>query len=85
MGGSSPLTAIEKKILLFFQEHPHAIETVRGISTWAGEPPEVARSALEVLVGKKWILTHETSAVTGYTLTGEEKLLIQIRDILGIS
>ena len=82
MPDADPLTPTGKKILLFFQEHPHAVETARGISTWLGASPDVVGKALDDLVERKWLLTHETSVVVGYTLTGDEKLVAQIRSVL---
>ena len=32
----NPLTPVQLKVMRFFKEHPHAVETVRGIATWLG-------------------------------------------------
>lgn len=78
------LSFIQKRILLFFQEHPHAVETIRGVATWVGGEEKLIEEALKGLVGRKWLLAHETSAVTGYSLTRDERHLGQIRKSLGL-
>ncbi len=87
MGGckldASSLTPLERQILQFFQEHPHAVETVRGIATWLGHEVAAVEEALKCLVSRKWLAMDETSAVRGYALTGDERLLSQIRQVLG--
>ncbi len=72
----------QRRILRFFQEHPQAVETVRGISTWIGLEPKMILEALEGLVSRKWLVPIKTSAVTGYTLTRNERLLGQIQEAL---
>jgi len=75
------VTPVQRRILNFFQEHPHAVETVRGISTWLGDETEVIQEALESLVGRKWLTADQTSAVRGYVLTRDERLLTQIQEL----
>jgi len=77
------LTPVQRQILKFFQEHPQAVETVRGIATWLGQEAEVVEQALEGLVSRKWLALHETSAVRGYALTADARFLTQIREALG--
>ena len=76
------LTPIERKILKFFQEHPQAVETVRGIATWLGHEAEAVEEALKGLVGRKWLIADQTSVVRGYTLTGDDRVLTQIQEAL---
>ena len=73
------MTVIQRRILRFFQEHPHAVETVRGIASWVGVEVELIAEALKDLQEKRWLTADETSAVTGYALTRDERLLTQIR------
>ena len=73
---------IHRRILRFFQEHPHAVESVRGISAWLGDEQEQISRALEELVVRKWLAAHETAAVRGFALTRDERVLAQIRQLL---
>ena len=81
-GSPSSLTALERRILAFFQEHPEAVETVRGITRWLGEEAEPVVVALQQLAERGWLTADETSAVTGYALTGDTHLLAQIGQAL---
>ncbi len=82
MSSAFSLTPLQLRILRFFQEQPHAIETGRGIATWLGDEQRSIEKALEGLVGRKWLAMHETAAVTGYALTRDERFLTQIREVL---
>ena len=79
---SSP-TAVQRRILRFFQDHPHAVETVRGIGLWVGEEEKVIREALSDLLIRKWLTADETAAITAYALTRDERTLVQIREAIG--
>ena len=76
------MTVIQRRILRFFQEHPQAVETVRGIATWVGVESELISEALKELLEKRWLTADETSAVTGYALTQDDHLLAQIRQVV---
>ena len=76
------ISPIERQILQFFIEHSNAVETVRGMSTWLGAEPEAIESALNGLVEKKWLSSHAAGALTGYTLTSEERFVSQIKQTL---
>ena len=76
------LSPIQRKTLKFFHENPQAVETVRGIAVWLGEEAVAAEAALEVLVKHKWLAVHESSAVKGYALTHDERVLTRIKTIL---
>ena len=80
----NPLSAalIQRRILRFFQEQPHAVETARGIATWVGLEVSLIGQVLKDLLEKKWLTADETSAVTGYALTRDERHLEQIRQLL---
>ena len=79
--GEGPFSAtwIQRRVLRFFQEHPHAVETVRGIASWVGVEVPLIGEALKGLLERKWLTADETSAVTGYALTRDGRLLAQIR------
>ncbi|MBI3615939.1 MAG: hypothetical protein HY211_05415 [Candidatus Omnitrophica bacterium] len=81
MSGFS-LTPVQRQILKFFQQHPQAVETVRGIASWLGHEAKVVEEALKELVGRRWLATDETSAVRGYALTGDRRMLTQIQEAL---
>ncbi len=76
------MTPVQRQILKFFQEHPQAVETVRGLATWLGHEVAVVEQALEGLVSRRWLALHETSAVRGYALTADARFLAQIREAL---
>ena len=79
------LTAIQRRILRFFQEQPQAVETARGISTWIGVEMEAIAEAVQDLLKRRWLTADETSVVTGYALTRDERLLTQIRNAMEAS
>ena len=74
------LTVVQRKMLRFFQEHPHAVETARGIAAWVGAEPETIAGEIQDLLRRKWLTADETSAVTGYALTRDERFLSRIRE-----
>ena len=82
MSDQPSLTPTQKRILRFFYEQPHAVETVRGLATWLSVESQVAQEALNGLVIRKWLLTHQTVAVIGYALTDDDQLLIQIEEAM---
>ena len=75
-------TALQRRILRFFKEHPHAVEAVRGIASWVGVEVDSIGEALKGLLEKKWLTADKTSAVIGYALTRDERLLAQIQQVL---
>lgn len=81
--GSLPLTALQRKILLFFKEHPQAVETARGISAWVGEEAQAILESLAGLLERQWLTADQTSAVTAYALTTDTQALAQIAQALG--
>lgn len=82
MGGLCALTHLQRKILRFFHEQPHAVESARGISTWIGAEPEHVEEAVGDLLERGWLDSDQTSAARGYSLTRDDKLLTQIRRAL---
>ena len=79
------LTALQRRILHFFQGHPQAVETARGIGAWVGVEMETIAASVQDLLKRRWLTADETSAVTGYALTRDERLLAQIQDALEAS
>jgi len=76
------LTALQRRILHFFQGHPQAVETARGIAVWVGVEMETIAESVQDLLKRRWLTADETSAVTGYALTRDERLLAQIQNAL---
>ncbi len=81
--GKGGLTDLERRILQFFCEHPAAVETVRGIASWTGDEQGAVQEAAQILSKRKWLTADETSVVTGYSLTRDERCLAQIHEVLG--
>lgn len=82
MGGLRALTQLQRKILRFFHDQPHAVESARGISTWIGAEPEHVEEAVQDLLERKWLDSDQTPVACGYSLTRDGKLLTQIRRAL---
>lgn len=80
---TASLSPLQCRILRFFREHPHAVETARGIASWMGEEGEAILAALPMLLGRGWLTADETSVVTGYALTRDEQMLAQIDRAMG--
>lgn len=78
MGGLCDLTPLQRRILRFFQEQPHAVESLRGISGWIGAAQGLVGEAVEDLLSRRWLVADETSAVKAYCLTRDERLLAEI-------
>ncbi len=77
------LTPIKRRIVEFFRTHPHAVETIRGMSTWLSLPPSALEKAVHDLVGRKWLVAHTAGPMTGYALTRDAKILSQMEEALG--
>ena len=82
MSGAHKLTSTQIRILRFFHEHPQAMETVRGMAVWLGEEEGAVGQALQDLSARKWLAADETSAVTAYSLTPDDRLLSQLQELL---
>lgn len=83
MRESFSLKPLERKVLEFFQEHPHAVETVRGLATWVTADSSATQEVLDELVERKWLVLHRALAVTGYALTDDDRFLREIHQALG--
>lgn len=76
------LDGVQKKVIRFFRDHPNAVETLRGLGTWVGVEEEKVREAVKRLLGRKWLEADETSAVTGYALTRDARLLAEMKEAI---
>ncbi len=79
------LTALQRRILHFFREHPQSVETERGIAAWVGVEVETINAPVQDLFKRRWLTADETSAVTGYALTRDDRLLAQIQNVMEAS
>lgn len=70
-------TAI-KKILLFFNENPHSIDTVKGISVWIGCDPSVVQTALKKLAREKIVVNHKSASTEAYSYTNDRVIIKRI-------
>ncbi|MBI3317725.1 MAG: hypothetical protein HYZ90_01065 [Candidatus Omnitrophica bacterium] len=75
-------TPIQRKILQFFRAHPHAVETVRGMASFLAAEPKAIEEAVGELVHQRWLSCHESSAVSGYALTADDRVLGRIHSLL---
>jgi len=67
------------KILKFFDENPHCIDTAAGIATWTGLSVEKIKKALIKLARQKVIIEHKTSSAQGYAYTHDDKIIARIK------
>lgn len=73
---------IKRKIILFFRENPHSVDSVRGISTWLNIKPEIVKRALEELVKEGILIAHRGRTTTGYAYTQDIDILSRIEKSL---
>ena len=69
---------VSKKILLFFNENPHSIDTVKGISIWVGCDIDMVQRALNKLVEEGVLVNHKTHSTDAYALTNERAIVKKI-------
>ena len=58
-----------RKILFFFNENPHSIDTAKGISIWVGCDIDAVRRALRRLVEEGIVVNHRTTFTDAYSYT----------------
>ena len=68
-----------KKILRFFNENPHCIDTSSGIAAWTGLSQQTIKKALKKLVSDKILIEHKTASTQGYSYTNNTTLLNAIK------
>lgn len=77
---------VSKKILLFFNENPHSIDTAKGISIWVGCDIGIVQRALNKLVEEGVLVNHKTPSIDAYALTNERAIVKKIeRCIKGVA
>ncbi|MFA5389366.1 MAG: hypothetical protein WC312_06415 [Candidatus Omnitrophota bacterium] len=67
-----------RKILLFFNENPNCIDTVKGISLWIGGDTDVVQKALNRLVKEGVITSHKAVSTTAYAYTNSREIVKKI-------
>lgn len=67
-----------KKILLFFNENPHSIDTAKGISVWVACDIEGVQEALNSLVKEGIIINHKAGSTDAYSYTNQRKIVKKI-------
>lgn len=75
-------SVLQRKILKFFLEHSHVVETAKGIATWLIEDEAAVEQDLKQLAEQKWLLTHTSEILTGYTLVQDAGRLDKMRRML---
>ena len=67
-----------RKILLFFNENPNCIDTVKGISLWISGDINAIQKALNQLVKEGVITSHQTASTTAYAYTNNKEIVKKI-------
>ena len=66
---------VTKKIILFFNENPHSIDTAKGISVWIGCDLESVQKALGKLVKEGVLINHKTTTTNAYSYTNQKDII----------
>ena len=66
---------VTKKIMLFFNENPHSIDTAKGISVWIGCDLESVQKALGKLVKEGVLINHKTTTTNAYSYTNQKDII----------
>ena len=67
-----------KKILLFFNENPHSIDTAKGISIWVGCEVHAVQKALNRLAEQEVLVRHKTTSTEAYSYTNQRDIVKRI-------
>ncbi len=70
---------INRKVLRFFNENPHCLDTSDGIVAWTGLSQQTIKEALKKLVNVKILIEHRTSSAQGYSYTNNKTVLNAIK------
>ncbi|MFC1624299.1 hypothetical protein ACFL28_03150 [Candidatus Omnitrophota bacterium] len=66
------------KILLFFNENPHSIDTAKGISIWVGCDVGIVQKALDRLVDEGILVNHRAASTDAYSYTTQKGVIKKI-------
>jgi len=67
-----------RKILLFFNENPNCIDTVKGISLWISGDVNAVQKALNQLIKEGIITSHRTASTAAYAYTNNKEIVKKI-------
>lgn len=67
-----------RKILLFFNENPNCIDTVKGISLWINGDVNAIQKALNKLMKEGLITSHRTASTAAYAYTNNKEIVKKI-------
>ncbi len=73
-----------KKILLFFNENPHCIDTAKGISVWVGCDADTVKKALNKLAKQGILINHKTASTDAYSYTNQRDIVKKIERYIKI-
>ena len=76
---------VTKKILLFFDENPHSIDTAKGISVWISCDLESVQKALGKLVKEGMLINHKTATTNAYSYTNQKDTIKAIEKYIKTS
>jgi len=71
-----------RKILLFYNENPHCIDTAKGISIWIGCDLDSVQNALKRLVKQGILVNHKTASTDAYSYTNNRAVARKIERYL---
>jgi len=73
---------IIRKILLFFNENPRSIDTVKGISIWVGDDADRVREGLDRLVKEGILVSHKAASTSAYSYTNQRDTVKKIEECI---
>ena len=66
------------KILLFFNENPHCIDTAKGVSIWLGCDAEKAQKSMDELVTHGILINHKALSTDAYSYTNKRVVIKKV-------
>ncbi len=75
-------SALNLKIISFFHENPHVLDTAQGLCAWINYDCAKIKKALDFLVSQGILVAHSTGATVAYAYTQEKKIVEQIGKFL---
>jgi len=69
---------VTKKVLMFFNENQHCIDTAKGISLWVGYDVGLLQASLNRLVKENILLHHKTASISAYSYTNNKDIVKKI-------
>lgn len=69
---------VAQKIVLFFNENPHCIDTAKGISLWIGYDVGAVQKALDSLVKENILISYKTISMNAYAYTNNKNIIKNI-------